>query len=45
MARFVERNKDLYIELRNLLKEEESEIKKRAAFNIIKEDLLANVYK
>ena len=45
MVRFIERNKDLYIELRDLLKKKESEIKRRAVFNIIKEDLSASAYK
>ena len=45
MAKFVERNKGLYIELRDLLKKEESEIKRRTASNIIREDLSANIYK
>ena len=45
MARFVERSKNLYIELRDLSKKKESEIKRRAIFNMVKEDLLASIYK
>ena len=45
MARFIKRNKSLYIELQDLLKEEKSEIKRRAVFNIVREDFSANAYR
>ena len=45
MTKFVEKSKDLYIELRGLLKEKKSETERRAVFNIIRENLSASVYK